>query len=268
MSAFLDDVAARAFPRADAIQPRLPTLFERVTPEDSPVLMGSSVASTAPVAPLHAVPDERPRIEAIDAVLVQAREEARARSGTAANPPGKRRAGFSPPGRAEAGRAEARPTSVDDASPVTLVERVLRETQIEHTESTNELRIEHSTTTTESHTSSVIPSVSEGPGRELQQARESPPTPPERFGWGQTPPKANERCKWGQTPFTANPPRIPGVGRAQVASVAPQPTVNVSIGRIEVRASAQQQPRKSASATPREPSLEEYLRRRDGRQGR
>jgi hypothetical protein len=56
--------------------------------------------------------------------------------------------------------------------------------------------------------------------------------------------------------------------RPEAAAPAAAPTINVTIGRIEVRVTATQAPAKQQRGGPEVMSLEEYLRRRSGGGGR
>jgi hypothetical protein len=59
-------------------------------------------------------------------------------------------------------------------------------------------------------------------------------------------------------------PRSPGGGLPRPAPAAPEPTIHVSIGRIEVRATPHVAPPPPAAKIPAVMGLDDYLRRRGG----
>jgi hypothetical protein len=65
-------------------------------------------------------------------------------------------------------------------------------------------------------------------------------------------------------PVQVMPPIPPGKGQVEAPMVAPPPTIQVSIGRIEVWASQVAAPPPPKGAAPAVMSLDDYLRRRRG----
>ena len=72
--------------------------------------------------------------------------------------------------------------------------------------------------------------------------------------------------KFAREPFLLRPAHFRELGRREPEPNAPpEPTIEVTIGRIEVRGAAPAEPRRVAAQPARGESLEEYLRRRAGR---
>lgn len=258
---FLAHLATRGLERREAVQPRLPSLFE--PPPSAPVFgdLAAMPARTEEERPVERweAPPETPRRRAPapppPAFLTPREEPAQPA------PPARRQPAAPPvePARPEPAlfpRPEARPDRTVVAAPLPAVERP------------------------------ALPASPAPPPRALAPAAPPRPEPAARIETREVRFETAPARPDPPPPVTPPPPPSPVLARPEIAGIVaprqerpaerfaapePAPVIRVTIGRIEVRAAVPSAAAAAAAAPARpesrrgtEPSLEEYLKRRSG----
>jgi len=261
MSDFLSNLLRRHEQPKPIVRPRLPSLFESETRRDSPVteLTVEAEAPAAPAAQLPAIHTEIPVPEtpATATVTRPPRHETAARQpGPFANAPTpvpsverhieREVAAFTPP----ANEPEETPAQ-RIAQPLTEPAQHIIERHIDHHTHQSERRVEHETVFSAHHTI------------EATQVRDpaSVITPAPRSSVAETkapPPFALPR---EERPIPREMRRRDA--RETPAPAAPEPTIQISIGRIEIKATEERErPPRKADKPSSVMTLDDYLKSR------
>lgn len=265
MSDFFAALAARVVHRpgdgaAEAVRPRLPAMFETPQPDAAaywgehaeeiaiaPPVVGAAPLDPAPAAPIPArvpAPPETPRIASVIPDRPAARVAPSLPTRTAPERPVPAPATPARPAVPDAAAVRGADRPASQAGPIaatpTSRSAVIRKAEAGSTSSTVVVQ--------------TVPSLQRplpaAPDHPVVAARIGAPPPPPA-------PPVPRVARAAEPRAIASPPSVP-----------PETTIQVTIGRVDVRATAVSPEQRPAATTSPVMSLEEYLQSRAGRAGR